>query len=55
MEMRRELEKKVRIFEGTINGADKLEAAEMKILASSSVKRGQPSVRKEITAESFNR
>jgi len=35
--------------------ADELVAIEMKIPASSSVKRGQPSVRKEITAESFNR
>jgi len=36
-------------------GSDESEAAEMKIPTSSSVKRGQPSVRKEITAESFNR
>lgn len=36
-------------------GADELVAAEMRIPASSSVKRGQPSVRKEITAESSNR
>lgn len=34
---------------------DESEAAEMKILTSSPVKRGQPSVRKEITAKSFNR
>lgn len=31
---------------------DELEAAEMKIPTSSSVKRGQPSVRKEISAQS---
>lgn len=43
-----------RIFEEAV-GSDESEAAEMKIPASSSVKRGQPSVRKEITVESFNR
>lgn len=38
-----------------IGAADESEAAEMKIPTSSPVKRGQPSVRKEITAKSFNR